>query len=42
VTLVVGNSHKSQIPDLVLSGIEYHGNIVAGDIFAAREFLSAP
>jgi len=42
VTLVVGNSHKSQIPDLVGGDVPYHGNIVAGDIFEAREFLSAP
>jgi threonylcarbamoyladenosine tRNA methylthiotransferase MtaB len=42
VTLVVGNSHKGQIPDLVSGGVEYHGNVVAGDIFEAREFLSAP
>jgi len=42
VTLVVGNSHKTQIPDLVSGGIEFHGQIEVGDIFAAHDFLSAP
>ncbi len=42
VTLVVGNSHKTQIPDLVSSGMDYHGQIEVGDIFAAHDFLSAP
>ena len=45
---VVGNSHKTQIPDIVhfdgrLTGsAPYHGNIHVGDIFAQRDFLSAP
>jgi threonylcarbamoyladenosine tRNA methylthiotransferase MtaB len=42
VTLVVGNSHKTQIPDLVSSGMDYHGQIEIGDIFASHDFLSAP
>ncbi len=42
VSLVVGNSHKTQIPDLVSRGIDYHGQIEIGDIFAQRDFLSAP
>ena len=42
VTLVVGNSHKTQIPDLVSAPMDYHGQIEIGDIFAARDFLSAP
>ncbi|HWC97283.1 MAG TPA: tRNA (N(6)-L-threonylcarbamoyladenosine(37)-C(2))-methylthiotransferase MtaB [Candidatus Sulfopaludibacter sp.] len=46
VEWVVGNSHKTQIADLVvLSPIEstpYHGNIHVGDIFAQHDFLSAP
>ncbi len=41
VTLVVGNSHKTQIPDLV-SRADYHGEIAVGDIFEQRDFLSAP
>ncbi len=42
VTLVVGNSHKTQIPDLVAAPMDYHGQIEIGDIFAAHDFLSAP
>jgi threonylcarbamoyladenosine tRNA methylthiotransferase MtaB len=42
VSLVVGNSHKDRIPDLVASGIPYHGQIEIGDILAQRDFLSAP
>ena len=42
VTLVVGNSHKLQIPDLVSAGLDYHGQIEVGDIFARHDFLSAP
>lgn len=41
VTMVVGNSHKVQIPDLV-AGTEYHGQVHVGDIFAQQEFLAAP
>jgi threonylcarbamoyladenosine tRNA methylthiotransferase MtaB len=47
VSLVVGNSHKTKIPDL-LAGSEaqplshYHGQIEIGDIFAQTDFLSAP
>ena len=43
VSLVVGNSHKTQIPDLVSNGhADYHGQIEIGDIFAQTDFLSAP
>jgi threonylcarbamoyladenosine tRNA methylthiotransferase MtaB len=47
VSMVVGNSHKSRIPDfvserLVNGGIPYHGQIEIGDIFEQRDFLSAP
>jgi threonylcarbamoyladenosine tRNA methylthiotransferase MtaB len=44
VTLVVGNSHKTQIPDLVSHRRyhDYHGEIAIGDIFEQRDFLSAP
>src|SRR5439155_20456664 len=31
VSLVVGNSHKTRIPDLVASGLPYHGQIEVGD-----------
>jgi threonylcarbamoyladenosine tRNA methylthiotransferase MtaB len=49
---VVGNSHKTQIADLVCiesdnanidnGATPYHGNIHVGDIFAQHSFLSAP
>jgi threonylcarbamoyladenosine tRNA methylthiotransferase MtaB len=44
VEWVVGNSHKTQIADLVTMGTStpYHGNIHVGDIFAQHDFLSAP
>ncbi len=42
VSLVVGNSHKTSIPDLVADGAHYHGEIRIGDIFEQRDFLSAP
>ena len=41
VEWVVGNSHKTQIAELVTAA-PYHGNILVGDIFAQQEFLSAP
>ena len=40
VAMVVGNSHKTQIAELMST--PYHGQIHVGDIFAAHEFLSAP
>jgi threonylcarbamoyladenosine tRNA methylthiotransferase MtaB len=43
VAMVVGNSHKVQIPDLLAEdGIPYHGQIHVGDIFEEQQFLSAP
>ncbi|MBL8209167.1 MAG: tRNA (N(6)-L-threonylcarbamoyladenosine(37)-C(2))-methylthiotransferase MtaB [Bryobacterales bacterium] len=43
VNWVVGNSHKTQIPDLVATAApHFHGEIHIGDIFAQQEFLSAP
>ncbi|MBI4891246.1 MAG: tRNA (N(6)-L-threonylcarbamoyladenosine(37)-C(2))-methylthiotransferase MtaB, partial [Acidobacteria bacterium] len=45
VTWVVGNSHKTQIPELLpeLAGAEqYHGQVVVGDIREATGFLSSP
>ena len=46
VTWVVGNSHKTHIPDIVLGASErneaYHGQIFASDMSEAREFLAAP
>ena len=49
VTWVVGNSHKTRIPDILDSYVgedaaaaAYHGQIHIGDIYAQREFLAAP
>ena len=50
VAWVVGNSHKSRIPELLAAappeppetGAPYHGQVHVGDIFAEREFLSSP
>ena len=44
VTLVVGNSHKTQIAELATEAgfPSYHGQIAIGDIFAQTDFLSAP
>ena len=41
VSMVVGNSHKIRIPDLVADN-HYHGQIEIGDIFEQSDFLSAP
>jgi len=41
VSLVVGNSHKTRIPEFVTTA-DYHGQIEIGDIFAQTGFLSAP
>jgi threonylcarbamoyladenosine tRNA methylthiotransferase MtaB len=41
VEWVVGNSHKTGIADL-LTGAPYHSQILVGDIFAARDFLTSP
>ncbi len=49
VDWVVGNSHKTKIPELICIAPErtgastpYHGQVHVGDVFAASEFLSAP
>jgi threonylcarbamoyladenosine tRNA methylthiotransferase MtaB len=49
VFMVVGNSHKTRIPELVrlesanpVGSPDYHGNVHVGDIFAQHDFLSAP
>ncbi len=44
VSMVVGNSHKIQIPDLLeeAGALPYHGQIHVGDIFAESGFLAAP
>ena len=40
VAMVIGNSHKTQIAELIST--PYHGQIHVSDIFEAHEFLSAP
>ncbi len=42
VAWVVGNSHKTQIADVVASELPYHGQILTGDIFETRDILTAP
>jgi threonylcarbamoyladenosine tRNA methylthiotransferase MtaB len=45
VAWVVGNSHKTHIPEILAeetSPTPYHGQIVVGDIFEQQEFLAAP
>jgi len=49
VSMVVGNSHKTQIPDLIRPKLvqlgpvdSFHGEIHVGDIFAQQDFLAAP
>jgi threonylcarbamoyladenosine tRNA methylthiotransferase MtaB len=52
VTMVVGNSHKTHIPELILGTprlvqiarmeSSFHGEIHVGDIFAQHDFLAAP
>lgn len=41
VAMVVGNSHKTQLADLV-TATPYHGQLHVGDIFAQQEFLASP
>jgi threonylcarbamoyladenosine tRNA methylthiotransferase MtaB len=38
VSLVVGNSDRGRLPDLLLSGAPFHGEVYVSDIFQAREF----
>ena len=50
--MVVGNSHKTRIPELLqrsrlvqlgpVAPSNYHGEIHVGDIFAQQDFLAAP
>lgn len=43
VTWVIGNSHKTQIADVVLDNTEdYHGQVLVSDIAAQTEFRSTP
>ncbi len=40
VEWVVGNSHKSQIPEIV-TGAPYHSHLHVGDIFTTNDYLTA-
>src|ERR1700689_3635131 len=40
VEWVVGNSHKTQIADLVAGSETYHSQVLIGDIFASRDILT--
>jgi threonylcarbamoyladenosine tRNA methylthiotransferase MtaB len=42
VEWVVGNSHKTHIAEVVAGEVEYHGQIVVGDIMETRDILTAP
>ncbi|HWF09334.1 MAG TPA: tRNA (N(6)-L-threonylcarbamoyladenosine(37)-C(2))-methylthiotransferase MtaB [Bryobacteraceae bacterium] len=42
VEWVVGNSHKTQIADLLTERLDYHGQVLSGDIFETRDILTAP
>ena len=43
VTWVVGNSNKTEIPDILSEpGLPYHGQIRVEDIFSRHDFLAAP
>jgi threonylcarbamoyladenosine tRNA methylthiotransferase MtaB len=46
VRWVVGNSHKTEIPEIVRKAsrlqVDFHGELYVSDIAAQREFLSAP
>jgi threonylcarbamoyladenosine tRNA methylthiotransferase MtaB len=43
VSMVIGNSHKTRIADLLSdTSAPFHGEVHVGDIFAQHEFLAAP
>ncbi|MDP9053105.1 MAG: tRNA (N(6)-L-threonylcarbamoyladenosine(37)-C(2))-methylthiotransferase MtaB [Acidobacteriota bacterium] len=42
VEWVVGNSHKTQIAEIVAGGLDYHGQVVSGDIMLTTDILTAP
>jgi threonylcarbamoyladenosine tRNA methylthiotransferase MtaB len=42
VEWVVGNSHKTQIAEVIAGEVDYHGQIVTGDIMETRDILTAP
>ena len=42
VEWVVGNSHKTEIADILTRAVPYHGQVLVDDIFASQEILTAP
>jgi threonylcarbamoyladenosine tRNA methylthiotransferase MtaB len=42
VEWVVGNSHKTQIAEVLTGEVDYHGQVVIGDIFETKDILTAP
>jgi threonylcarbamoyladenosine tRNA methylthiotransferase MtaB len=42
VEWVVGNSHKTNIVDIVCNTTPYHGRVLVGDIFARKDLLTFP
>ncbi|MEO8128891.1 MAG: MiaB/RimO family radical SAM methylthiotransferase, partial [Bryobacteraceae bacterium] len=43
VSLVIGNSHKTQLAELLADpSADFHGEVHVGDIFAQHEFLASP
>jgi threonylcarbamoyladenosine tRNA methylthiotransferase MtaB len=43
VRWVIGNSHKTQIAEIVLAGREqYHGQVLVGDVSVQRNFTASP
>src|SRR6202046_4087007 len=42
VEWVVGNSHKTAIAEVLAGEVDYHGQVVIGDIFETQNILTAP
>jgi threonylcarbamoyladenosine tRNA methylthiotransferase MtaB len=42
VEWVVGNSHKTSIAEIVAGDVDYHGQVILGDIMETRDILTAP
>jgi len=42
VEWVVGNTHKTEIADILTGAVPYHGQVLVDDIFASQEILTAP
>jgi threonylcarbamoyladenosine tRNA methylthiotransferase MtaB len=42
VEWVVGNSHKTEIADILTDSAPYHSQVLVGDIFVCQDILTAP